>query len=241
MSRLGGRAGREGSRRAGLGGRRGGGAVGHEDWVVSGAGAGRQQGQARRGGRRWAGAVWAGAAEPAVDGDAAAAPRTPGRRRCSTIRVTITRRISTFRGVGEVCATTCGSPAPSAGSAPARIWSASSATIAKKRPADPAMTGNGPGFLIGSRYAPAAEASRWAQRGRTAAVRPPTGRAAWAQSSSPPRPRPRPRPESSSPPRPRPCPESSPPLWWPASSSPPPWWPESSPPPWWPESSTPPR
>ena len=107
-----------------------------------------------------AGAAGAGDEAPVRSGRAplspartapAAAPRTPGRRRCSTIRVTITRRISTFRGAGEACATTCGSPAPSAGSAPARIWSASSATIAKNSPADPATTGNGPGFLIGSR------------------------------------------------------------------------------------------
>ena len=118
--------------------------------------AGRREPERRGGGggrgrgRRGSGAAGAARRAPSAPGGAAA----PRRGRCSTIRVTITRRISTLRGAGgRLRDHDAACPCPSAGSAPARIWNASNAAIAKNSPADPAITGNGPGFLTGSRFA----------------------------------------------------------------------------------------
>ena len=98
---------------------------------AAGAGAG-----AAGAGAEACGAAGAGAApEPPAAGVVVRV--APGRGRCSTIRVTITRRISTFRGAGVACATRTGFGFPSAGSAPARIWNASNAAIAKNSPPTP--------------------------------------------------------------------------------------------------------
>src|SRR5204863_478543 len=84
---------------------------------AAGAGAGVTGGGA-------VGAVWA-------EAEGRGAAGRGGRERCSTMRVTITRRTRICRGAAGAAASTCGLGAPSAGSAPRRIWNASRAVIAK--------------------------------------------------------------------------------------------------------------
>ena len=152
----------------------------------SGAGAGA-------GGRRGAGAGAGGRGRRGAWRCAAAARRcvVAAAGRCSTIRVTITRRISTRRGAGDATAATAAArPRRSPGRRRARIWKASSGHDREEQPE-----------RAGDHRERTGLADRAAARALARRAR---GRRRRGQSSSPPRPRPRPRPwpssSSSSPP-----------------------------------------